>query len=529
MSTDIAESLPKRKFAPAPMVAKGAKGKGKSAPPAAKGGSGKGASEEGSEKRIRQAVYDIRYRARREDIDLKAAFAQYMSNSSLSQADRTAVREKIFGKTGGMSEKYINSADELAVDGVANALYKVFVEKNDAEKELELAYLQQLDEEPGQKYKVRVTDKNGKSYVRFADRAKITELRGNPNIESVEMTEHGEPYEGERKKGKMTAKAKGGGLDPVGKEDGDVDNDGDKDSSDSYLLKRRKAIAKAMAKEEFIADAVEEDGKKKKLDIMKGKNNIKILTKSKTGTYDESVVSRFRSILAEEDKVEDKKKKEKEEVDPRGMKTAISLYKNKLRAMGMKMEHHQKDADGKVIEHDDEELQEKKGIEIGHIFQLGQKYSEKLNAKFSDKDGQLKNLWMGCYGIGVTRIAQAAIEQNHDQKGICWPIQISPFEVIIIPTNLKDPIQRELTEQIYNYFLVNKINVLLDDRNDRAGVKFKDAELIGIPFQIIIGRDSINKQVELLCRTNNTKLKISTDKLLETFISESEIMYNKKS
>ena len=167
-----------------------------------KGGGGKGASEEGSEKRIRQAVYDIRYRARREDIDLKAAFSQYMSNSSLSQADRTAVREKIFGKTGGMSEKYINGADELAVDGVANALYKVFVEKKEDDKEIELAYLQQLDEEPVKKYKVRVTDKNGRSYVRFADRAKITELRQNPNIESVEMTEHGEPYEGERKKGK---------------------------------------------------------------------------------------------------------------------------------------------------------------------------------------------------------------------------------------------------------------------------------------------------------------------------------------
>ena len=94
MSTDIAESLPKRKFAPAPMVAKGA-GKGSKSAPAAKGGAKmKGASEEGSEKRIRQAVYDIRYRARREDIDLKAAFSQYMSNSSLSQADRTAVREK---------------------------------------------------------------------------------------------------------------------------------------------------------------------------------------------------------------------------------------------------------------------------------------------------------------------------------------------------------------------------------------------------------------------------------------------------
>jgi len=262
MSTDIAESLPKRKFAPAPMVAKGSKGKGKPAPPSAKGGKAKGASEEGSEKRIRQAVYDIRYRARREDIDLKAAFAQYMSNSSLSQADRTAVREKIFGKKGGMSEKFINSADDLAVDGVASALYKVFVEKKEEEKELELAYLQQLDEEPSKKYKVRVTDKNGRSYVRFADRAKITELRQNPNIESVEMTEHGDAYEGERKKGKLTARAKAGkGLDPVGKEDKDIDNDGDHDKTDKYLLKRRKAIGSAIRKradkkirEAYLAD-----------------------------------------------------------------------------------------------------------------------------------------------------------------------------------------------------------------------------------------------------------------------------------
>ena len=253
MSTDIAESLPKRKFAPAAM----AKPKAKAEAPAAKGGSGKGASEEGSEKKIRQAVYDIRYRARREDIDLKAAFAQYMSNSSLGQGERTAVREKLFGKTGGMSEKYINSADELAVDGVASALYKVFVEKNDAEKELELAYLQQLDEEPGQKYKVRVTDKNGRAYVRFADRAKITELRGNPNIESVEMTDHGEPYEGERRKGSMTAKAKAGKkLDPVGKEDADVNNDGKVNKTDKYLMNRRRKIGQAIRTqaEAYLAD-----------------------------------------------------------------------------------------------------------------------------------------------------------------------------------------------------------------------------------------------------------------------------------
>ena len=267
MSTDIAESLPKRKFAqaaianaPATTTPKGKseggkKGGGK--PAAAKGGSGKGASEEGAEKRIRQAVYDIRYRARREDIDLKAAFSQYMSNSSLSQAERTAVREKLFGKAGGVSEMFANDADELAVEGVANALYKVFVEKEEDNKEFELAYLQQLSEdEANKKYKVRVTDKNGRSYVRFADRAKITELRQNPNIESVEMTEYGEPYEGERKRGEKTAQAKGGGLDPVGKEDKDVNNDGKVNKTDKYLMKRRRAIGKAIRTraEAYLAD-----------------------------------------------------------------------------------------------------------------------------------------------------------------------------------------------------------------------------------------------------------------------------------
>ena len=267
MSTDIAESLPKRKFAqaaianaPATTTPKGKSEGGKKGgqkPAAAKGGSGKGASEEGSEKRIRQAVYDIRYRARREDIDLKAAFSQYMSNSSLSQAERTAVREKLFGKTGGVSEMFANDADELAVEGVANALYKVFVEKEEDNKEFELAYLQQLSEdEANKKYKVRVTDKNGRSYVRFADRAKITELRQNPNIESVEMTDYGEPYEGERKRGEKTARAKGGGLDPVGQEDKDVNNDGKVNKTDKYLMKRRKAIGKAIRTraEAYLAD-----------------------------------------------------------------------------------------------------------------------------------------------------------------------------------------------------------------------------------------------------------------------------------
>lgn len=383
MSTDIAESLPARKFAPAAMAKKGvksappaAKGGGK---PAAKGGGEKGASEEGSEKKIRQAVYDIRYRARREDIDLKAAFAQYMSNSSLGQAERTAVREKLFGKTGGMTEKYINSADDLAVDGVASALYKVFVEKNDAEKELELAYLQQLDEEPGQKYKVRVTDKNGKSYVRFADRAKITELRGNPNIESVEMTDHGEPYEGERKRGERTAKAKGGGLDPVGKEDADVNNDGKVNKSDKYLLKRRKAIGNAIRTqaEAYLADGTittepkgkdkitgkdvdnyssgavklspdpqkEEEKSTKSMQyahhLLKG-STLSEAQKRMIEMYDEK---KKKEELAKKDKVSSmmtktsvKKEDEKEEEKPdlRSKYAMINLIKNKLRAAGQR-------------------------------------------------------------------------------------------------------------------------------------------------------------------------------------------------
>ena len=390
MSTDIAESLPKRKFAVAPMIAKGAKGKGKASKesskkeaPAAKGGGEKGASEEGSEKRIRQAVYDIRYRARREDIDLKAAFAQYMSNSSLSQADRTAVREKIFGKAGGVSEKFIVGADDWASDNVANALYQVFVERDKSE-ELQLAYLQQLDEDDasGKKYKVRVTDKNGRSYVRFADRAKITELRQNPNIESVEMTEHGDAYEGERRKGKMTAKVKRG-LDPVGKEDKDIDNDGDVDKTDKYLLKRRKAIGKAIRKradqkikEAFLADGTistepknknkitgqgvdnyatgkitvnPDDEKKKKKGANKGMQYAHLelggstLSESQKKLYEMMKMKDKKKEEEDKGKLDDmatkdsiKKDDEKKEDKPdtRAMYAKIAMVKNKLRSMG---------------------------------------------------------------------------------------------------------------------------------------------------------------------------------------------------
>ena len=249
MTTNISEELPARKNAPAV----GSKSPDKKAE--AKGGT----PQENSAKRIRQAVYDIRYRARREDVDLRKAYSEYMANSNLSPQEKTAVREKLFGKQGGgVSEQYMVTSVDWAEKNFANAYHKVFVEGiKKEESPIELPYEQELAEEPERKYKVRVFDpKSEKSYVRFATREKISKLRAKGL--KVEMTEHGEAYEGERKKGEQTAAAMGGGekkkdvkeakLDPVGKEDGDVDNDGDKDKTDDYLMNRRKAVGKAIAK-----------------------------------------------------------------------------------------------------------------------------------------------------------------------------------------------------------------------------------------------------------------------------------------
>ena len=268
MKNHIAEELPARKHAPAAA----------GAAPTDKGDK-KDNSGKSPEQRAKQAVYDIRYRARREDIPLRQAYSQYMQNSSMGGQEQTIVKAKLFGKEGGgmKAEDFNPIFKDAASDNVAKALFKVFVEGKEQEP-ISLTYVEELDSAEHRKYKVRVTDKNTKrSYVRMATREKINQLRANPNIESVEMTQYGEPYEGERKKGSQTAKvAAGKGLDPVGQEDGDVDNDGDKDKSDKYLMKRRGAIGNAIAtrKEEFIHEAETEDSNTKKIDVMKkGKKN----------------------------------------------------------------------------------------------------------------------------------------------------------------------------------------------------------------------------------------------------------------
>jgi len=139
-----------------------------------------------------------------------------------------------------------------------------------------------------------------------------------------------------------------------------------------------------------------------------------------------------------------------------------------------------------------------RGIEVGHIFQLGTKYSEAMKATVLDEGGKDQVMIMGCYGIGVSRVVAAAIEQNHDERGILWPEPIAPFRVAICPMNMKKSTRvKETAEQLYRDFLEAGIDVLFDDRDVRAGVMFADMELIGIPHRIIVGdRNLDNGQVE---------------------------------
>lgn len=249
MKRNIAEELPSRKHSAPVVAAKKEGGEKKETDPA---------------KKAKQAVYDIRYRARREELPLRQAYSQYLQNSTMSQQERELVKSMLFGKSG-MREDY--QIQETASESLAQALFKVFVEKKGVEEDVELVYEEEMSASQEKKYKVRVTGKDGRSYVRMATRQKINDLRQNPNISEVEMTKYGQPYEGGKKEGK---------LDPVGKEDSDVNNDGKVDKTDSYLKNRREKIGKAMAKEEFIREA-DVDQNEKEIKPMKGKNKVTVM------------------------------------------------------------------------------------------------------------------------------------------------------------------------------------------------------------------------------------------------------------
>ncbi|MDH3400508.1 MAG: proline--tRNA ligase [Chromatiales bacterium] len=158
-----------------------------------------------------------------------------------------------------------------------------------------------------------------------------------------------------------------------------------------------------------------------------------------------------------------------------------------------------------------------RGIEVGHIFQLGRKYSEAMGAKVVDEQGHEVEMYMGCYGIGVTRVVAAAIEQNNDDKGIIWPDAIAPFQVILIPMNpAKSQRVREESERLYREFTEAGLEVLLDDRDARPGVKFADAELIGIPHRIVIGERGLDAgKLEYRHRRSETNEDVAMEKIVQ--------------
>jgi len=144
----------------------------------------------------------------------------------------------------------------------------------------------------------------------------------------------------------------------------------------------------------------------------------------------------------------------------------------------------------------------RRGVEVGHIFKLGTKYSESMGANYLDENGKEKPLVMGCYGIGINRTVAAIIEQHHDENGILWPMAVAPYKVIVMPANVKNEEQMNRAEKIYEDLKTRGVDVLLDDRNERVGVKFKDADLIGIPIRVTVGKKVVEDIVEFKLRKN---------------------------
>ena len=157
-----------------------------------------------------------------------------------------------------------------------------------------------------------------------------------------------------------------------------------------------------------------------------------------------------------------------------------------------------------------------KGIEVGHVFKLGTRYSEAMGASYLDENGRSQSIIMGCYGIGVSRTMAAIVEQFNDEKGIIWPKSIAPFDLHLITVNVKDDAQTELTDKLYKSLKQNRYDVLVDDRAERAGVKFADSDLMGLPIRITVGKKAAEGIVELKERRSGDVHEVHVDDLLET-------------
>ena len=161
-------------------------------------------------------------------------------------------------------------------------------------------------------------------------------------------------------------------------------------------------------------------------------------------------------------------------------------------------------------------LQSARGIEVGHIFQLGTKYSKALGATYTNEQGEEVPLVMGCYGVGVSRLVQSAVEQSYDKDGIIWPTAIAPYHAIVVIPNISEPAQVAAAEQLYADLNAAGVETLLDDRNERAGVKFKDADLVGIPFRIVTGRSLQQGKVEVVVRATHESHEVAIADVVAT-------------
>lgn len=159
-----------------------------------------------------------------------------------------------------------------------------------------------------------------------------------------------------------------------------------------------------------------------------------------------------------------------------------------------------------------------RGIEVGNIFQLGTKYSKPMNAVYLDADGKTKPYIMGCYGIGISRTAAAAVEAHHDDWGIKWPLAIAPYHVTIVPVSTKDELQMTTANKIYEELLANGVEAVIDDRDERPGVKFKDADLIGFPFRITVGKTITEGNVEFVTRATGEKVAMKPEVAIKQVI-----------
>ncbi len=182
----------------------------------------------------------------------------------------------------------------------------------------------------------------------------------------------------------------------------------------------------------------------------------------------------------------------------------------------LKVDIQEAKAGDRAVHDPSQTLMSARGIEAGHIFQLGTKYSQAMGANFTNEQGKTEPLWMGCYGIGVSRLAQAAVEQSYDKDGIIWPVAIAPYHVVVIVPNISDAEKVAAGEKLYEEFKQAGVEVLLDDRKERAGAKFKDSELIGIPYRVVTGRSLSEGKVEVVKRATKESQDIPLEKVVAT-------------